>query len=48
MIPIALGYQAQIATFFGSDGTVVAHPEPARFFEVPVSQPLPEGLGFIP
>src|SRR5262249_52098686 len=29
---IALGYQSQIATFFASDGTVVIHPEPSRFF----------------
>jgi hypothetical protein len=46
--PIALAYQAQIATFFAADGTVVIHPEPARFFEVPISEPLPEGLGYIP
>ena len=24
------------------------HPEPARFFEVPIQGPLPEGLKFIP
>ncbi|HEY5864191.1 MAG TPA: hypothetical protein VI542_01350 [Candidatus Tectomicrobia bacterium] len=46
--PIALGAQQQIATFFASDGTVVIHPEPARFFEVPIMLPLPEDLSFIP
>jgi hypothetical protein len=45
---IALGYQEQIAVFFASDGTVVIHPEPARFFEVPIVPPLPEDLFFIP
>src|SRR5262245_20741137 len=32
--PIALAYQSQIATFFASDGRVIIHPEPRRFFEV--------------
>jgi hypothetical protein len=41
---IALGAQAQIATFFASDGETVIHPEPARFFEVPIQGPLPENL----
>ncbi len=34
--------------YFASDGTVVIHPEPARFFEVPIMLPLPEDLNFIP
>jgi hypothetical protein len=46
--PIALGYQAQIASFFASDGAVVIHPEPARFFETPIAGPLPEDLNYIP
>jgi hypothetical protein len=46
--PIALGAQQQIATFFASDSTVVIHPEPAQFFEVPIMLPLPEDLNFIP
>jgi hypothetical protein len=46
--PIALGAQQQIATFFASDGTVVIHPEPAQFFEIPIMLPLPEELNFIP
>lgn len=45
---ISLGAQAQIASFFASDGTQVIHPEPWRFFEVPISPPLPENLTFIP
>ncbi|MGE3510859.1 MAG: hypothetical protein AB7N65_18465, partial [Vicinamibacterales bacterium] len=44
---IAQGVQRQIAAFFASDGTVVAHPEPARFFEVPFVGPRPEGLNYI-
>jgi dienelactone hydrolase len=45
---IALGAQEQIAVFFASEGTEVIHPEPARFFEVPIQGPLPEDLNFIP
>jgi hypothetical protein len=44
---IIQGAQQQIATFFASDGVTVIHPEPARFFETPVSLPLPEGLNYI-
>jgi hypothetical protein len=46
--PIALGYQEQIGTFLASDGTEVIHPEPAKYFEVPIQGPLPEHLSFIP
>ena len=45
---ISRGAQEQIATFFESDGATVIHPEPDRFFEVPVALPLPEDLSFIP
>ena len=45
---IALGAQAQIARFFASDGMTIIHPEPARFFEVPIQGPLPEALHYIP
>jgi hypothetical protein len=45
---IAQGTQAHIAAFFASDGTVVGHPEPARFFDVPLAGPPPEGLNYIP
>ncbi|MCA1614457.1 MAG: hypothetical protein LC800_10055 [Acidobacteria bacterium] len=45
---IAFGAQRQAAVFFASDGWEVIHPEPSRFFEVPISLPLPEGLNFIP
>jgi dienelactone hydrolase len=44
---ITRGAQEQVATFFATDGTAVIHPEPARFFETPVSLPLPESLNFI-
>jgi hypothetical protein len=44
---IARGAQEQIATFFATDGTAVIHPEPARFFETPISLPLPENLNYI-
>jgi hypothetical protein len=45
---IARGAQEQIATFFASDGRDVIHPEPAKYFEVPIQGPLPEDLNFIP
>jgi hypothetical protein len=45
---IALGAQSQIAAFFASDGKEISHPEPARFFEVPIKGPLPEDLNYIP
>lgn len=45
---VALGAQRQIATFFASRGTLIIHPEPARFFEVPIRLPLPEELNYIP
>jgi hypothetical protein len=48
VVAIARGYQEQIATFFASDGTEIIHPEPERFFEVPIQGPLPEDLNFIP
>jgi hypothetical protein len=44
---VARGYQNQFATFFESDGKTIIHPEPARFFEVAIQGPLPEGLNFI-
>ncbi len=45
---IARGTQEQIATFFASDGQVIIHPEPAKYFEVPINLPLAEELNFIP
>src|SRR5215212_3135172 len=44
----ALEAQRQVAVFFASGGALVIQPEPARFFEVPISSPLPEGLNYIP
>jgi hypothetical protein len=45
---IALAAQGQIAAFFLSDGVQVIHPDPERFFEVPIVVPLPEALHYIP
>jgi hypothetical protein len=45
---ISLGAQAQIASFFVSEGETIIHPEPARFFEVPIKGPLPEALNYVP
>lgn len=45
---IALGAQEQIAVFFATDGGVIIHPEPVRFFELPIMPPLPEALNYIP
>src|SRR5262245_56830174 len=44
---ITRGAQEQIAQFFATDGATVIHPEPARFFETPISLPLPEDLNYI-
>src|SRR5262249_24644179 len=45
---IAQGAQKQIATFFETDGQVVIHPTPEKYFEVPIQGPLPEDLNYIP
>lgn len=46
--PYALAAQAQIGTFFASDGTVIIDPDgPGPFFETPTSM-VPEDLAFIP
>jgi len=47
VVEVARGAQERIATFFASDGQEVIHPEPARFFELPIVLPLPEALNFI-
>jgi hypothetical protein len=47
VVAIALGAQEQIATFFATGGKEIIHPEPARFFEVPIVLPLPEDLSYI-
>ena len=44
---LAIEAQEQVATFFGSDGTVVIDPDrPGPLFEVSIAGPLPEGLNF--
>jgi hypothetical protein len=45
---IARGALEHSAFFFASDGKITIHPEPARFFEVPIVLPLPEDLSYIP
>jgi hypothetical protein len=44
---IARGILDQVGLFLASGGSVVIHPEPAAFFEVPIRSPLPERLNFI-
>jgi hypothetical protein len=44
---ISRGVQQQAATFLASDGMLVIHPQPARFFEVPITEALPERLNYI-
>jgi len=44
---IGRGAQDLIGAFLASDGSMIIHPEPASFFEVPIASPLPEELNFI-
>jgi hypothetical protein len=46
--PIGRGGMEQFAIFLASHGKTIVHPEPARFFEVPISPPLPEDYSYIP
>src|SRR4029450_11927558 len=46
-LEIGLPVQRQIAIFFASDGGIVIHPDPARFFELPITGPLPEALNYV-
>jgi Bacterial Ig-like domain len=46
--PIGRGGMEQFAIFLASHGKTIVHPEPARFFEVPISAPLPEDFSYIP
>lgn len=46
--PMAFGVQEQIAVFLASNGMTTIHPDPTRFFEVPIAGLLPENLNFIP
>jgi len=46
--PIGRGGLEQIAMFLASRGQIIAHPEPAKFFETPISLPLPEDFSYIP
>ena len=42
------GGMEQFAIFLASQGKTIVHPAPARFFEVPISPPLPEDFSYIP
>jgi dienelactone hydrolase len=45
---VSLAAQAQIATFFASDGAVTIDPDgPGPLFETPIALPLPEALNFL-
>jgi dienelactone hydrolase len=45
---VSLQAQAQIATFFATDGAVTIDPDgPGPLFETPIGLPLPEGLNFL-
>lgn len=46
--PIGRGGLEQAATFLASHGEMTTHPEPSRFFEVPITLPLPEDFSYIP
>ncbi len=47
--PYALMAQKQMAQFFATDGQSVIDPDgPGPFFEVPIAEPLPEELNFLP
>ena len=49
LAPTALAAQAQMATFFASDGATVVDPDGAApLFETPMVGPPPEDLAFIP
>jgi hypothetical protein len=45
---IAFGAQEQLATFLASDGAVIIHPKPSRFFEELIDLALLEDLSFLP
>ncbi|HYM78156.1 MAG TPA: hypothetical protein VE377_19435 [Candidatus Dormibacteraeota bacterium] len=46
--PVGRGGLEQMAIFLASGGETPVHPEPAKFFEVPILQPLPEDFSYIP
>jgi hypothetical protein len=45
---IAFSAQEQLATFLASDGAVIIHPKPSRFFEEVFDLELLEDLNFLP
>jgi hypothetical protein len=45
---IAFGAQEQLATFLASDGALIIHPKPSRFFEEFFDLATLENLNFLP
>jgi hypothetical protein len=45
---IGRGGLEQVLTFIASRGQNIVHPEPTRFFDTPISLPLPEEFSYIP
>jgi len=46
--PIGRGSLEQTAIFLSSGGRDIVHPKPERYFETPISLPLPEVFSYIP
>ena len=46
--PIGRAGLEQVAIFLASRAQIITHPEPAGFFETPISLPLPEDFSYIP
>jgi len=44
---VSRALQEAIGNFFASDGQLIAHPEPAQFFEGPIAGALPGSLNYI-
>ena len=42
-----MGILDQIAVFFASEGAIISQPKPERYFEIPVSLPLPADTHYI-
>ena len=46
--PVGRGSVEQTAIFLGSGGQTIVHPESTKYFETPISLPLPEDFSYIP
>jgi hypothetical protein len=47
-VAISRAAQEHVAKFLASEGLIVTQPEPVKYFEVPITGPLPEALNFVP